>query len=218
MVTGGRVKLSILSRPDRFTAERARGCDVANATLSPNFHLITAATGALIPTSATRLAAHSSGYTRTSLVRHPPLHSTSSTAMSISRSESQYSRRRSNTTLSAFKNTHPPPPPLEVGASKVLIVWVHSTGDPSSVNVILNHSYLPGVAPGDLLRVTTTQLHEKSGFLFVVPNEDPNIRAPLQVGVILHFPWPRKPPHCDRYRFQSLSLRLSTYEILQRSP
>ena len=214
-MTGGRVKLSILTRP--VLSERARGCDVASATLSSKFHLIAAVTGALIPISAIRLADPLLGL---DLVGSspPPLHSTSSTAMSISRSESQYSRRRSNTTLSAFKNTHPPPPPLEVGASKVLIVWVHSTGDPSSVNVILNHSYLPGVAPGDLLRVTTTQLHEKSGFLFVVPNEDPNIRAPLQVGVILHFPWLRKPPHCDRYRFQSLLLKLSTYGILQRSP
>ena len=108
--------------------------------------------------------------------------------MSISRSESQYSRRRSNTNQSAYKNPHPPPPPLEVGASKVLTVWVHSTstGEPSSV--IFNHSYLPGVAPGDLLSVTTTQLYDKSGFLFVVPNEDPSIRAPLQVGVILDFP------------------------------
>jgi hypothetical protein len=139
-------------------------------------------------------------------------------SMSISRSESQYSRRRSNTTLSGFKNTLPPPPPLEVGASKVLIVWVDSAGDPNSTSVILNHSYLPGVAPGDLLRVTTTHLHDKSGFLFLVPHEDPNIRAQLQVGLILHFRWPRKPPHCDRYRFQSPSLRLSTYETTQRSP
>ena len=140
--------------------------------------------------------------------------------MSISRSESQYSRRRSNTTLSGFKNTLPPPPPLEVGASKVLIVWVDSAGDPSSTvtSVILNHSYLPGVAPGDLLRVTTTQLHDKSGFLFLVPQEDPNIRAQLQVGFILHFRWLGKSPHCDRYRFQSLSLRLSTYGTTQRSP
>ena len=107
--------------------------------------------------------------------------------MSISRSESQYSRRRSNTTQSAYKNTHPPPPPLEVGASKVLIVWVHSTST-GDCSVILNHSYLPGVAPGDLLSVTTTQLHDKSGFLFLVPNEDPNVRAPLQVRVIFTFP------------------------------
>jgi hypothetical protein len=95
--------------------------------------------------------------------------------MSISRSESQYSRRRSNTAQSAFKNT----PPLEVGASRVLTAWVHGTGD--SNNVLLNHSHLPGVATGDLLRVTTSQLHDKSGFLFLA--EDPSMRPQLQVRV-----------------------------------
>jgi DEP domain-containing protein 5 len=100
--------------------------------------------------------------------------------MSISRSESQYARRRSNTAQSAFKN--PPPPPLEFGASKVLTAWVHGAGD--SGNVILNHAHLPGVAAGDLLRVTISQLHDKSGFLFLAPNEDPSIRSQLQVGGI----------------------------------
>lgn len=102
--------------------------------------------------------------------------------MSISRSESQYSRRRSNTAQSAFKNAHPPHPPLEVGASRVLTAWVHGMGD--SNNVILNHSHLPGVATGDLLRVTTSQLHDKSGFLFLALNEDPSMRPQLQVRVI----------------------------------
>jgi hypothetical protein len=99
--------------------------------------------------------------------------------MSISRSESQYGRRRSNTAQSAFKG--PPPPPLELGASNVLTAWVHGAGD--SGNVILNHAYLPGVAAGDLLRVTISQLHDKSGFLFLVSNEDPSIRPQLQVRV-----------------------------------
>ncbi|KAH9966550.1 hypothetical protein BC827DRAFT_1124900 [Russula dissimulans] len=101
--------------------------------------------------------------------------------MSISRSESQYSRRRSNTVHSAFKNTLPSHPPLELGASKVLSAWVHSTGD--STNAILNHSHLPGVAAGDLLRVTTSLLHEKSGFLFLVPNEDASMRPQLQISL-----------------------------------
>ena len=105
--------------------------------------------------------------------------------MSISRSESQYSRRRSNTAQSAFKNTLPPPPPLELGASRVLTAWVHGTGDSS--NVILNHSHLPGVATGDLLCVTTPQLHDKSGFLFLALNEDPSMRPQLQVRVIRLF-------------------------------
>jgi hypothetical protein len=109
--------------------------------------------------------------------------------MSISRSESQYSRRRSNTAHSAFKNTLPPPPPLELGASRVLTAWVHGTGDPLAdpSNVILNHSHLPGVATGDVLRVTTPQLHDKSGCLFLAFNEDPSMRPQLQVGIICLF-------------------------------
>jgi hypothetical protein len=106
-------------------------------------------------------------------------------AMSISRSESQYGRRRSNTAQSAFKNTLPPPPPLELGASRVLTAWVHGAGD--SNNVMLNHSHLPGVATGDLLRVTTSQLHDKSGFLFLALHEDPSMRPQLQVRVICLF-------------------------------
>ncbi|KAI9508459.1 hypothetical protein F5148DRAFT_1284026 [Russula earlei] len=101
--------------------------------------------------------------------------------MSISRSGSQYSRRRSNTAQSVFKNPHPPPPPLELGASKVLSAWVHSAGDSS--HVILNHSHFPGVAAGDLLRVTTSQFHDKSGFLFIVPYEDPSVRPQLQISL-----------------------------------
>jgi hypothetical protein len=104
--------------------------------------------------------------------------------MSISRSDSQYGRRRSNTAHSAFKNTLPPapPPPLELGASRVLTAWVHGAGD--SNNVMLNHSHLPGVATGDLLRVTTSQIHDKSGFLFLALHEDPSMRPQLQVRVI----------------------------------
>ena len=105
--------------------------------------------------------------------------------MSISRSESQYSRRRSNTAHSAFKNTLPPPPPLELGASRVLTAWVHGAGD--SNNVMLNHAHLPGVATGDLLRVTTSQLHDRSGFLFLALHEDPCMRPQLQVRVICLF-------------------------------
>lgn len=110
--------------------------------------------------------------------------------MSISRSESQYGRRRSNTAQSAFKNTLPPPPPLELGASRVLTAWVHGTGDSS--NVMLNHSHLPGVATGDLLRVTTTQLHDKSGFLFLALHEDPSMRPQLQVRAFCLFTCQRK--------------------------
>jgi DEP domain-containing protein 5 len=49
---------------------------------------------------------------------------------------------------------------------------------------MLNHSHLPGVATGDLLRVTTSQIHDKSGFLFLALHEDPSMRPQLQVRVI----------------------------------
>ncbi|KAI9466089.1 hypothetical protein BJY52DRAFT_321839 [Lactarius psammicola] len=101
--------------------------------------------------------------------------------MSISRPESHYGRRRSNTALSAFKG-HFPQQPLELGASKVLTAWVHGAGDSSS-NVILNHAHLPGVAAGDLLSVTLPQLHDKSRFLFLAPSEDPSIRPQLQISL-----------------------------------
>ncbi|KAI0273508.1 hypothetical protein BC834DRAFT_854125 [Gloeopeniophorella convolvens] len=99
--------------------------------------------------------------------------------MSISRPESQYSRRRSNTAQSLFRN--PTSPPLEVGASKILTTWVHGTGDSS--HVLLNHAHLPGVAAGDLLRVTHSQLHDKSGFLFLAPGEDTSVRPQLQISL-----------------------------------
>ncbi|KAH9180434.1 hypothetical protein EDB89DRAFT_2110549 [Lactarius sanguifluus] len=101
--------------------------------------------------------------------------------MSISRPESHYGRRRSNTAQSAFKN-HFPQQPLELGASKVLTAWVHGAGDSSS-NVILNHAHLPGVAAGDLLSVTLPQLHDKSRFLFLAPTEDPSVRPQLQISL-----------------------------------
>ncbi|KAI0053949.1 hypothetical protein FA95DRAFT_1600463 [Auriscalpium vulgare] len=98
--------------------------------------------------------------------------------MSASRAESQYSRRRSNTAQSIFKN---PPPPLEYGASKVLTAWVHDAYN--YPNVLLNHSHLPGVAAGDLMRLTFATLDDKTGFLFVVPNEDSGTKPLLQISL-----------------------------------
>ncbi|KAI0062362.1 hypothetical protein BV25DRAFT_1916260 [Artomyces pyxidatus] len=98
--------------------------------------------------------------------------------MSTSRAESQYGRRRSNTAQSVFKN---PQVPFEVGASKVLSAWVH---DPyTSPNVLLNHSHLPGVAIGDLLRLTYANSDDNSSFLFVVPNEDSSTKPQLQLSL-----------------------------------
>ena len=57
---------------------------------------------------------------------------------------------------------------------------------------MLNHSHLPGVATGDLLRVTTSHLHDKSCLLFLALHEDPSMRPQLQVRVICLFTCSRK--------------------------
>lgn len=64
---------------------------------------------------------------------------------------------------------------------------------------MLNHSHLPGVATGDLLRVTTSQLHDKSGFLFLALHEDPSMRPQLQVRVTCHFTCSRKQQHLSDF-------------------
>ena len=108
--------------------------------------------------------------------------------MSTSRAQSQssrYSRKRSNTTQSAYKpntSTTPSPlaapPPVKVGESKTLAAWVHD--HERSAAVIFNHSWWPGINEGDLLRVTLGE--SDSGFLFFVPREDYNsVRPQLQV-------------------------------------
>lgn len=98
--------------------------------------------------------------------------------MSVSRAESQYGRRRSNTAQSLFR---PPPQttPLKIGDSTILSTWVH---EKESSNVLLNRSYWPGVSEGELLRITYANAEEKrDGFLFLVPNEDSSAKAQLQV-------------------------------------
>jgi hypothetical protein len=66
--------------------------------------------------------------------------------------------------------------------------------------------------------VTNAQLHDKSGFLFVALNEDQSVRPQLQVSAIYLSVGRQNHKYRDRYRFQSQLLRLSTYEIIQRSP
>ncbi|TFY55303.1 hypothetical protein EVG20_g9368, partial [Dentipellis fragilis] len=96
--------------------------------------------------------------------------------MSVSRAESQYGRRRSNTAQSVFRN---PPPPLKYGDTKVLTLWTHDT----SPNVILNQAYWPGVAEGDLIKVTPANSEEQFGFLFVVgSNEDSSTIPQRQIS------------------------------------
>ncbi|KAF9014224.1 hypothetical protein BDQ17DRAFT_1386700 [Cyathus striatus] len=103
--------------------------------------------------------------------------------MTTSRAESQvsqYGRRRSNTAQSILRPI--PAAPLKIGDSKVLNSWVHDVKD--STTVILNHTYWPGVAEGDLLRVqSTTSDNPEATYLFLVPKDDGCAKPQLQVSI-----------------------------------
>ena len=94
--------------------------------------------------------------------------------MSTSRSESQapqYGRKRSNTVQSIYKNTQIPALPLKLGDTKTLTTWVHDPKD--SPSIILNQSWWPGVAEGDMLQLTAQPLANASpGMLFIVPKDE----------------------------------------------
>jgi len=92
---------------------------------------------------------------------------------------SQYTRRRSNTAQSIVRNL--PHSPLRVGDTKVFNLWVDDTKE--SVSVLFNQTWWPGVLEGDMLRVTGLNSDFKSGFLFVVPKDDGNLKPQLQVRV-----------------------------------
>ncbi|KAI6028590.1 hypothetical protein F5J12DRAFT_903538 [Pisolithus orientalis] len=87
--------------------------------------------------------------------------------MTTARTDSQtiqYGRRRSNTLQSTIGN--PPPAPLKHGDFKVLNTWVHEPKE--SPKVIFNQSWWPGVAEGDVLRITAPQSEDFSGILFTI--------------------------------------------------
>lgn len=91
----------------------------------------------------------------------------------------QYGRKRSNTAQSlARMPPSTPGVPLKLGDSKVLNTWVHDPKE--SPKVILNHSWWPGVAEGDLLRVT--QSGDTSGYLFTAPKDEGCPKPALQVN------------------------------------
>lgn len=91
----------------------------------------------------------------------------------------QYGRKRSNTAQSlARMPPSTPGAPLKLGDSKVLNTWVHDPKE--SPKVILNQSIWPGVAEGDLLRVT--QSGDTSGYLFNVPKDEGCPKPTLQVN------------------------------------
>lgn len=104
--------------------------------------------------------------------------------MTTSRAESQqshFSRRRSNTTQSILRQVPPTITPLKVGESKPFNLWVHDIKD--SPSILFNHSWWPGVAEGDLLRVMSVNSAAESSFLFVVPKEDVSAKPQLQVNI-----------------------------------
>ncbi|KAI6036401.1 hypothetical protein BKA83DRAFT_4162318 [Pisolithus microcarpus] len=91
----------------------------------------------------------------------------------------QYGRRRSNTLQSTIGN--PPPAPLRHGDFKVLNTWVHEPKE--SPKIIFNQSCWPGVAEGDVLRVTALQSEDFSGFLFTVPKDEGCFKRTLQISL-----------------------------------
>jgi hypothetical protein len=78
---------------------------------------------------------------------------------------------------------NPPPSPLRVGDFKVLNLWVHDTKE--SIDVLFNQAWWPGVTEGDVLRVSGSSSDDpsSSGFLFIVPKDDGNLKHQLQVHV-----------------------------------
>jgi hypothetical protein len=132
--------------------------------------------------------------------------------MSTSRTESQqpFARRRSNTAQSILR--HPTViSPLKVDDSTILNSWVH---DPKECpSVVLNFAYWPGVAEGDMIHVTATNAEGRSGFLFIVPQDEPSTKHHLQVHHRIFFiPFLLSPIITyARSRFLSPSLMHSTY-------
>ncbi|KIL00075.1 hypothetical protein PAXRUDRAFT_822018 [Paxillus rubicundulus Ve08.2h10] len=93
----------------------------------------------------------------------------------------QYGRRRSNTVQSLARVPPQAITPLKLGDSKVLNSWVHDPKE--SPKVILNQSWWPGVAEGDMLRVIGTQSEDDSGYLFTVPKDEGCSKPALQISL-----------------------------------
>ncbi|PCH37632.1 hypothetical protein WOLCODRAFT_113862 [Wolfiporia cocos MD-104 SS10] len=103
--------------------------------------------------------------------------------MSSSRAESQapqYARRRSNTAQSVYKAQPLSSTPVRVGDSKSLVTWVHDPKE--SPNVKLNYAWWPGVAEGDVIRLSGSS-DQTSGFLFCVQKDEGPVKYQLQVSI-----------------------------------
>lgn len=119
-----------------------------------------------------------------------------SQSRSQSQHESAYRRKRSST-LQSMLRSPVSASPLEVGNFKDLTLWVHAVSPSNPVeDVTFNLEFWPGVAEGDMIRVTETggdgdgdARFERDGFLFVVkrPNDDSGRHSSaLQVSPASH--------------------------------
>ncbi|KAG2037378.1 hypothetical protein BDR03DRAFT_920145 [Suillus americanus] len=92
-------------------------------------------------------------------------------------------RRRSNTAQSVLRNLPgPPPQPLKLGDVKVLNSWVHDQKESSTA--ILNQTWLPGVAEGDMLQVSgCNTANATAGYLFMVPKDEGCPKPALQISL-----------------------------------
>lgn len=104
-----------------------------------------------------------------------------SVRMAVSREQSQYGRRRSNTAQSTYRPVPVPvTAPLKIGDTRILNAWVHDVKD--SPSVVFNHSWWPGVQEGDCLRVSSSNSENpEAAFLFTVPKEEVCSKPQLQV-------------------------------------
>lgn len=124
-----------------------------------------------------------------------------------------YARRRSNTVQSVVVSI--PTPALKLGDFKVLNSWVHDAKE--SPKVIFNQSWWPGVAEGDVLRVTSLQADESSGYLFTVPKDEGCSKPTLQVLVLcLLLAVIRNPRR--RFRYPRMQQRSFVSKITLKSP
>ncbi|KAH9479659.1 Vacuolar membrane-associated protein IML1 [Psilocybe cubensis] len=102
--------------------------------------------------------------------------------MAVSREQSLYGRRRSNTAQSNFRAVPTFVVPISIGESKVLNAWVHDVKETQSV--VFNHSFWPGVQEGDCLKVSGSNVENpEAGFLFIVPREDYCPKPQLQISI-----------------------------------
>lgn len=96
----------------------------------------------------------------------------------------QFGRRRSNTAQSILRNLPVPlSQPLKLGDVKVLNSWVHDQKESSTA--ILNQTWLPGVAEGDMLQVSgcNTGNPASTGYLFMVPKDEGCPKTALQISL-----------------------------------